>query len=363
MIRLLIAFVVVDSMFLVVYKVARMRGNGEETSPKVRAAIGVLLLSSLVLLMEAFAGRQDLCKSMLILLLADLSFIVLLSPLWRIRRSLYIVNILAAVQLLSVAEEILYLFDMPCLTWTEIYLPGCLLLSFAGLGIFFVGLWLRFTDIRSLMNESAVIQTLEYGVESIYMTSYVAITLTSAIFAGAIRSRGLMAFAFILAAMELTALAVRMFQGNLMVLRHRHEQNIFESLKVSQVEACNGVKQDTYRELYDRIVEYFEKEEPFLNSNLTINDVVKVVFSNKSYISKSIGMFTGRNFRQFVNYYRIAYAVRQFRKNPNLNVSQLSTTSGFNSAVSFNMVFRHFMAENPSEWCRKERAKIQKKKK
>ncbi len=363
MIRLLIAFVVADSMFLAAYKVVRMKRNREDASPKVRAAISVLLLSSLVLLMETFAERQVLCKSMLSLLLATLSFMVLLSPLWQIRRSLYVVNIMAGVLLLSVVEEILYLFNAPCLTWDSLYLPCCLLLAFSCIGIFIVGQWLRFMDIRSLMKEDSVIQNLEYGVESIYVTSYVAITLASAIFAGALHSRGLMAFAFILAALELTALAVRLFQGHLMVIRHRHERNILESLKVSQAEVSNGVKPDTYRDLYDRIVEYFEKEEPFLNSNLTINDVVKVVFSNKSYISKVISMFTGRNFRQFVNYYRIAYAVRQFRKNPNLNVSQLSSMSGFNSAVSFNMVFRHFMAENPSEWCRKERAKIQKKKK
>ena len=44
-------------------------------------------------------------------------------------------------------------------------------------------------------------------------------------------------------------------------------------------------------------------------------------------------------------------------------VNELAEMSGFNSVVSYNMAFRLFMNENPSDWCRKERQKIRKKKK
>ena len=102
---------------------------------------------------------------------------------------------------------------------------------------------------------------------------------------------------------------------------------------------------------------------PYLDGNLTINDVVKVVYSNKVYISKAICHYTGRNFRQFLNYYRVAYSMDLFRENPEFKVSELAEKSGFNTVVSYKMAFRLFMNETPSEWCRKERSKILKQKK
>ena len=94
-----------------------------------------------------------------------------------------------------------------------------------------------------------------------------------------------------------------------------------------------------------------------LKSDLIIDDLVKVVFSNKLYISRAISQITGRNFCQFVNYYRIMYSVETFRANPELKVTELASLSGFNSLVSFSMAFRLYMNENPSDWIRKERTR------
>ena len=135
-----------------------------------------------------------------------------------------------------------------------------------------------------------------------------------------------------------------------------------ESLKVSVVEAPNEItRTDTaYQEIYDRIVACFETEKLYLKSDLIIEDLVKIVFSNKLYISRAISQITGRNFCQFVNYYRIMHSIETFRKNPELKVTELANLSGFNSLVSFSMAFRLYMNENPSDWIRKERNKLAK---
>ena len=118
-----------------------------------------------------------------------------------------------------------------------------------------------------------------------------------------------------------------------------------------------------YKNIYDRVLDYFIECKPYLNPNLTINDVVEVVFSNKLYISKAISQCTGRNFCQFVNYYRIMYAVEMFRSDTNLKVLELATKSGFNSVVSFGMAFRLYMGEKPGDWCRREKFRLEKLKK
>ena len=162
---------------------------------------------------------------------------------------------------------------------------------------------------------------------------------------------------------SMLALTSRAVMDMAFVFLTDQECRIFESMKVSHVEVSNRMKPDMYKELYDRVVVYFESEMPFLNNSLTINDVAKVVFSNKLYISRAISQQTGRNFCQFVNYYRVSYSIEAFRNNPDLKINEMSEISGFNTTVSFNMAFRLFMSENPSDWCRKERLKLMKKKK
>lgn len=140
----------------------------------------------------------------------------------------------------------------------------------------------------------------------------------------------------------------------------RHEKAVLESIKDSHLGLDDAAMSDdsSYRVVYERLIEYFEKEKPFLRSDLTINDLVKVIYSNKLYISRAISLCSGRNFRQFVNFYRVQYSCEIYRENPTLKIVELSQACGFNTVASFNMAFRLFMNQTPGEWCRKEKARI-----
>lgn len=248
--------------------------------------------------------------------------------------------------------------------------PGLYTVAFAFMSFMIVtvvlyGIWIRIKDIRSVMKTGTVLANLSQSLDMAYVSL---ILLVPVLAMSGVSSQGsscriMQCVTVIYAVSVLVALCIRIAYESFFVVCHGHERKIMESLKISQVELAGGVREGTYRELYERIVEYFESEKPFLNNQLTINDVVKVVFSNKVYISRAISQFTGRNFCQFVNYYRISYSVECFRSDPNLKVNELAEMSGFNSVVSYNMAFRLFMNENPSDWCRKERHKNRKKKK
>lgn len=170
---------------------------------------------------------------------------------------------------------------------------------------------------------------------------------------------------FMLLTINMAALGVRIACDSVFAIFQRHERRIVESMRISPVESSSVSPghENMYKELYDRIQTYFDEEKPFLNGNLTINDVVARVFSNKVYISRAICQCTGRNFCQYVNYHRVMFSMECFRKNPELKISELWPLCGFNTIVSFNMAFRLFMNENPSDWCRKEKVRLSKKKK
>ncbi|MGN1215489.1 MAG: helix-turn-helix domain-containing protein [Candidatus Cryptobacteroides sp.] len=102
--------------------------------------------------------------------------------------------------------------------------------------------------------------------------------------------------------------------------------------------------------LYSRIVAYMEKEQPFLDPEFSMQQMARDLYSNKLYLSKAINTNSGKNFRQFVNYYRIEYAKTLFRKDPRLRINEASDMSGFHSVVSFNMAFKLNTGLTPSEW-------------
>ena len=115
---------------------------------------------------------------------------------------------------------------------------------------------------------------------------------------------GLLVFPFMLGLM-VAALGIRATDDVLFVFWRRQERRIIESMKITKVETAVDPCSidDVYQDIYERVVAYFDAEKPFLDNELTINDLVKVLYSNKLYISRAISQFTGRNFCQFVNYY------------------------------------------------------------
>jgi len=107
-----------------------------------------------------------------------------------------------------------------------------------------------------------------------------------------------------------------------------------------------------YRGIYERMTRYMEDRKPFLSNTFSIGCMAQDLFTNKGYLSKAINLCTGLNFSQYVNRYRIAYAVALFKKDPHLKVTELSDMSGFANKVSFNMNFKLFMdGKTPKVWC------------
>ena len=234
-------------------------------------------------------------------------------------------------------------------------------------GLFIAGLASRVRSVKAVMKTGTVWANVGLGTDVFYLLVCTGIvSIYFCISAVAETSVGVhAAVTALLLGGELVAYGYRILTDSLFVLWRKQEQRIVESLKVTSVESASDMSRidEVYKDIYERVVAYFEREKPFLDSELTINDLVKVLYSNKLYISRAISQFTGRNFCQFVNYYRIKYSTECFKANHDLKIHEMSSMSGFNSIVTFNMAFRLYMGENPSDWCRKEKGRYVKGKK
>lgn len=95
---------------------------------------------------------------------------------------------------------------------------------------------------------------------------------------------------------------------------------------------------------------YMEEKRPYLDQTFDMSSLADRMFTNKLYLSKTINILSGRNFRQFVNFYRVRRAIELLKTDPRLKMGEVSEMSGFHSSVSFNMSFKVNTGKTPSEW-------------
>lgn len=353
------AIIVMLSLSVAAFQVVRNYKYKELTERRHRLLVIVLMVFSALVVADLASGGNGLgVRIVFDLTMVMLPMMLLSSSVWSMSKCLNIVRSFVAIMVLTTLYHLLCLLSLCKGVDTDVYWWGVLGLSLLHVSLFLLGIWYRVRAVRSVMQAGTVWASLSFVVDTIYMVVLLA-ELLVLMFAGMDSDFVVYMICLLLAGM-LAAHGVRICSDSLFVLYHRHERRIVESMKISSVESgTNTQREDSlYKDIYDRVREYFESDKPFLNGDLTINDVVSVVFTNKLYISRAISQYTGRNFCQFVNYHRVMYAVDCFRSNPDLKVTELWPMCGFNTIVSFNMAFRLFMGENPSDWCRKEKIRL-----
>ena len=327
----------------------------------------ILLVTVVTLLLDLMAGGCGYCR-----LASDLSLPSLC--LYLISLSLpgsgsmdRMVKVLLSLELLSAVCYLLCICGIPLRVPQAVFVlyPAVAALMFPVM--FVTGFGRKLKSVKDTMKSGNVWGYVCLGVDAVYASlfPFFMIVLLLIELSGWDCREWLAVFPLLGLCGTTLALALRICEDSLFLIWTGQEGRIVESMKVTSVASAPDQShiEEVYRDIYERIVTYFDDEKPYLNSELAIADLVKVLYSNKLYISRSISQFTGRNFRQFVNYYRVKYSMECFRENPDLKVHEMGAMSGFNSVVSYNMAFRLFMGENPSDWCRKEKGRMVKGKK
>ena len=103
-------------------------------------------------------------------------------------------------------------------------------------------------------------------------------------------------------------------------------------------------------ELFEQIMELFEKEKIFLEKDITINKIAELLKSNRTYISNIINIKAGISFVTLLNQYRIREAKKMLIDDANnmLTLDAIGKTAGFNSTSTFNRVFKIETGVTPS---------------
>lgn len=105
---------------------------------------------------------------------------------------------------------------------------------------------------------------------------------------------------------------------------------------------------------YDRLINFMESEKPYLESNVHLQALADMVDMKPHYLSMLINQKSGRNFFDFINFFRIKEFKAQAKEPSNRNYTLLSIaySCGFNSKTAFNRAFKNQTGITPSEYHR-----------
>jgi AraC-like DNA-binding protein len=85
------------------------------------------------------------------------------------------------------------------------------------------------------------------------------------------------------------------------------------------------------------------------SEELSLIKVAKAVNMNANYLSENFKQVTGVNFVDYVARARFNTAC-DLLQNPNLRISEIAFTAGFQSLSQFNRVFKRFSGNSPTRY-------------
>ena len=95
-----------------------------------------------------------------------------------------------------------------------------------------------------------------------------------------------------------------------------------------------------------------EVERIYLNPNLTLEDLSKRLYTNRSYLTRLIRERYGKTFVDVVREKRIAYA-KEYMKDHHEKLDVIALETGFNSASTFCKAFKAVTGETPAAWAKR----------
>ena len=87
--------------------------------------------------------------------------------------------------------------------------------------------------------------------------------------------------------------------------------------------------------IYERLESMMNEQQIFLQKDLQLNDVAKLLGTNRTYLLQALSSCAHMTFKEYINHKRIAYAEKLMEENPLSPKTEIAARSGYNSMSSF----------------------------
>jgi AraC-like DNA-binding protein len=124
-----------------------------------------------------------------------------------------------------------------------------------------------------------------------------------------------------------------------------------EEKKETEKYSRSGLRKEQADEYLETLLDFMDRNKPFLNRDLNIHDLSLQTGIPRHYITQVLNEKYGRNFFTFINEYRVKEVIERL-SDPRFNhytILAIAYDSGFNSKTTFNSIFKTITGKTPSQ--------------
>ena len=135
-------------------------------------------------------------------------------------------------------------------------------------------------------------------------------------------------------------------------LGNRQDQIVNQIVKLDEMYLENECTENEANDVVIKLEEYFTSQKAYLNKDLKIWEVSKMINSNRTYVSGIINKHYGVNFCSYVNHYRVEEARRMLETESfdGYTLEHIGDLSGFGSLNSFIRAFQKETGITPGKY-------------
>ena len=105
----------------------------------------------------------------------------------------------------------------------------------------------------------------------------------------------------------------------------------------------------SYTEFIEKVGNWI-KTDGYVQQGLTIKELSKILYTNRTYLSAYIKTTYKMTFREWITSLRLEYAKNILKKHPEINIQKLAESSGFLSQSNFIKLFSEKEGCTPAKW-------------
>lgn len=114
----------------------------------------------------------------------------------------------------------------------------------------------------------------------------------------------------------------------------------------------SGLTKESIDDIHKRLLIVLSEDKPFVNPNLTLNELAELLKVHPNYLSQVINSKESKNFYELINEKRIEEFLRKIAEPNSKQYTFLAIAfeCGFNSKTSFNRNFKRYTGVTPTEY-------------
>ena len=141
---------------------------------------------------------------------------------------------------------------------------------------------------------------------------------------------------------------------NRVLVKALNQPEIFAGIELEEArEKYTGsrLKEEELEQYFSQLLSNLEKEELYLNPDLTLQALAERMQISSKVLSRVINQRSGKNFFDFINSYRCEEVKTLMRtSDPKVTILEILYQAGFNSKSSFNKEFKKLNGTTPTEY-------------